>query len=360
MRICRAEDHGQFVHELSVAVDDVIAGHCDAAQAADHHKRLTEVVDDKKRKSSSFCQNSSALVQVATIMRRLSPPSRLMDLPTCLVVECLTFLDIADYAVFATLCVEANNVMDLNALWRPLYHKHFGDLVTEKQALMAPSGEDEESEKQPIVADPKANYRRTFAWRLQCPIKGDKVEVAWNGKFRLENDVIYNGCAWWTAEVVTRDSETGHYLVRYPGWDTRWNEWVTRERLRWTQPTMELDENATSTSSGITRNDDIEIWCGGHNVPGAWLEARAYLIREDRVHVGPVITAGDPWIPVFRVRKCTRPRQHRGMYLEYVSWQEFWTEKREVLRERGRELKRTLSGFFNLSVRTLRRTNTMA
>lgn len=49
-------------------------------------------------------------------------------------------------------------------------------------------------------------------------------------------------------------------------WDSRWDEWVHRDRLRWT---VEQDLNLR-----IGPNDDVEIWCCGSNVPGAWLEAK--------------------------------------------------------------------------------------
>lgn len=39
-----------------------------------------------------------------------------------------------------------------------------------------------------------------------------------------------------------------------------------RDRLRWT---VEQDLNLR-----IGPNDDVEIWCCGSNVPGAWLEAK--------------------------------------------------------------------------------------
>lgn len=49
-------------------------------------------------------------------------------------------------------------------------------------------------------------------------------------------------------------------------WDSRWDEWVHRDRLRWTV--------AQDLNLRIGPNDDVEIWCCGSNVPGAWLEAK--------------------------------------------------------------------------------------
>ncbi len=92
------------------------------------------------------------------------------------------------------------------------------------------------------------------------------VEVAWKGKFRLESLDIYQGLAWWSAVVVDKRQDGSRYKIHYPGWDPRWDEWVHRDRLRWT---VEQDLNLR-----IVAHDDVEIWCCGSNVPGAWLEAK--------------------------------------------------------------------------------------
>ena len=47
---------------------------------------------------------------------------------------------------------------------------------------------------------PPARYHE----RLLDPHVGDKVEVAWRGKFRLEALDIYQGLAWWVARVVDK------------------------------------------------------------------------------------------------------------------------------------------------------------
>tara|TARA_B110000090_G_scaffold192162_1_gene225334 strand:- start:158 stop:352 length:195 start_codon:yes stop_codon:yes gene_type:complete len=50
--------------------------------------------------------------------------------------------------------------------------------------------------------------------------------VAWRGKFRLEAMDVYQGLAWWVAEIVDKHTEQGKYKIRYPGWESRWDEWV--------------------------------------------------------------------------------------------------------------------------------------
>ena len=76
-------------------------------------------------------------------------------------------------------------------------------------------------------------YLHAFKSRLSDPHIGDKVEVAWRGKFRLEASEVYQGLAWWVAEVVDKHTVQGKYKIRYPGWESRWDEWVPRSRLRW-------------------------------------------------------------------------------------------------------------------------------
>ena len=63
------------------------------------------------------------------------------------------------------------------------------------------------------------NYLKSFRSRLASPQLGDKVEVAWRGKFRLEALDVYQGLAWWVAEVVDIHSSVGKYKIRYPGWE---------------------------------------------------------------------------------------------------------------------------------------------
>lgn len=67
----------------------------------------------------------------------------------------------------------------------------------------------------------KANYLQAFRNRLADPQLGDKVEVAWRGKFRLEALDVYQGLAWWVAEIVDKHTSQGKYKIRYPGWESR-------------------------------------------------------------------------------------------------------------------------------------------
>ena len=137
-------------------------------------------------------------------------------------------------------------------------------------------------------------YQNAFRSRLADPHIGDKVEVAWRGKFRLEATEVYQGLAWWVAEVVDKHTAQGKYKIRYPGWESRWDEWVPRSRLRWA-----VDRNIINQ---IKVDDTVELWCCGANVPGAWLEARIKRTRDGKYCVGRVLSTGSLWVERDRLR----------------------------------------------------------
>ena len=119
------------------------------------------------------------------------------------------------------------------------------------------------------------------------------AQVAWQGRFRLEGLEVYRGLAWWAAEVVEKnvdedDSASGsqhrrdaaslrprsgswgrlqaiseglnqqdgyklrRYKVHYLNWDARWDEWVTREQLRWPVNEGELVRVRSQTFMCVT------------------------------------------------------------------------------------------------------------
>ena len=137
-------------------------------------------------------------------------------------------------------------------------------------------------------------YKQLFKERIRDPQIGDKVEVVWQGKFRLEAFEVYHGRAWWVAEVVDKHTEQRSYKIRYPGWESRWDEWVPRERLRWA-----VEKNLTAK---LATNDDVELWCFGSNVPGAWLETKIRKIKHGRYCVGKVYSQGALWVERGRLR----------------------------------------------------------
>lgn len=157
-------------------------------------------------------------------------------------------------------------------LWKNLFERHFRGST-------------------PLLSH---RLKAEFYFRYQHPQIGDRVEVAWRGKFRLEAMEIYQGLAWWVAEIVDRDPEHRRYKVRYPGWENRWDEWVDRGRLRWA---VEKD-----VSSTIRVGDAVELWCCGYNVPGAWLESTVRKVRHGRYFVARALTSGSIWVDRGRLR----------------------------------------------------------
>lgn len=143
------------------------------------------------------------------------------------------------------------------------------------------------------------SYWDHYKFRLECPSVGDDVEVAWRGKFRLEAQDVYQGLAWWVAKVVetkpSRDSTLPlKYKIHYPGWESRWDEWVDRRRLRWGM--------GKDLTTRIAANDPIELWCCGFNVPGAWLESTVRRVKREKYLVLRSPTSGSVWVDRDRIR----------------------------------------------------------
>lgn len=51
-----------------------------------------------------------------------------------------------------------------------------------------------------VVTTEKNNNR----YRYKDPLVGDKVEVSWEGRFRLESLDVFVGRSWWEATVVQK------------------------------------------------------------------------------------------------------------------------------------------------------------
>jgi len=214
---------------------------------------------------------------------------RLNKLPSALLIYTTSFLSTSQLGVAASVCQQWKEVVGSDAVWKPLYVKRFHFLDAPKTMATAGAG-----------AAPAAGssrplpFQQQFRARLLDPFVGDLVEVAWKGKFRLESLDIYQGLAWWSAVVVEKGENGARYKIHYPGWDSRWDEWVPRDRLRWT---IEQDLHKK-----IGPNDDVEIWCCGSNVPGAWLEAKVRKVKGQKYCVGRVLSSGALWVDRERVR----------------------------------------------------------
>ena len=114
---------------------------------------------------------------------------------------------------------------------------------------------------------------------------------------------VYQGLAWWVAEVVDKNKRQGRYKIRYPGWESRWDEWVPLQRLRWTV--------ARNTIEEIKTGDSVELWCCGANVPGAWLECKVKRVRtksaETKYCIARVLQSGHLWVERERLRLVHKP-----------------------------------------------------
>ncbi|CAM9477169.1 unnamed protein product, partial [Sphacelaria rigidula] len=140
--------------------------------------------------------------------------------------------------------------------------------------------------------------KEIFMRRLKDPEVGDKVEVAWTGKFRLESLEVYSGMAWWRALIVAKGDKPGYYQVHYPGWESRWDEWVSLDRLRWGNDSRANTLQGKQPEVG----DSVELWCEGVHVPGAWLEAQVLSIENGRLNLGELLTTGVFWVDATNVR----------------------------------------------------------
>ncbi|CAN0163139.1 unnamed protein product [Ectocarpus sp. 6 AP-2014] len=191
-------------------------------------------------------------------------------------------------------------------MWLPLYSRRFGPAASLPELF------------ERVGLDPgdtaAASKRRSgmvrfaFRSRLACPVVGDHVEVAWKGKFRLDDCMVFVGLSWWDAKVVavelgeslpctTPDDEDGEdgrvdrrgatcmgerrpkrFLVHYRSWSRRWDEWLEPSRVRWARkmPTEACGQTSASAGPDLEVDQEAELWCYGGAGGGAWLEARVH------------------------------------------------------------------------------------
>lgn len=75
-----------------------------------------------------------------------------------------------------------------------------------------------------------------------------------------------------THATCTNTNTLKRYRIHYPGWDSNWDEWVCRDRLRWP-----VDSSYLSTRFRVRQV--VEVWCTGTHVKGAWLQARVKQVH---------------------------------------------------------------------------------
>lgn len=208
-------------------------------------------------------------------------------LPEIIMIEIFLWLPENSIHSILSVCTTWKSLGMSNEMWNMLYQRKF--LLNNARGTI------------PNIRNDRifSSYRQ----RLLCPEVGDKVEVAWRGKFRLETQDVYQGLAWWVAEIVDKNLEQNLYKIRYPGWESRWDEWVPRVRLRWMV--------RSNTIESIAVGDVVELWCVGTNVPGAWLETKVKKTRDNRYCLGKVLSSGSLWVDRNRIRLV---RKGNGIY----------------------------------------------
>lgn len=204
-------------------------------------------------------------------------------LPLVIHQELLLWLPVQEFSTYVRISQEWRDIVTSNIIWHTMYYSKF--LSNNPGSL--PAGMTRHS-----------CYMEAFRDRLIDPHLGDKVEVSWKGKFRLETQDVYQGVAWWVAEVVDKHRSQERYKIHYPGWESRWDEWVPRSRLRWS-----VQPNRLVT---IYAGDIVELWCCGQNVPGAWLECKVKKVRGRRYCLGKVLSSGYLWVDRDRLRLVRR------------------------------------------------------
>ena len=133
-------------------------------------------------------------------------------IPTDILLEIFEWLPIDDFSPVSAVCTEWQKLAVSDEIWLVFYRYKF---LRHNPGTM------------PIIP---GNYLAAFRSRLASPQMGDKVEVAWRGKFRLEALDVYQGLAWWVAEVVDKHTSQGKYKIRYPGWESRFVTYHTSFR----------------------------------------------------------------------------------------------------------------------------------
>lgn len=219
--------------------------------------------------------------EVISITVQFFSANQFQKLPLSCFIEILGFIPLEELPPLFLVNEEWRDVCSCNETWSSFYRRKF--LISNPGRL-------------PSMTE---NMKLAFQRRMADPQVGDKVEVAWRGKFRLETTEVYQGLAWWVAEIVDKHPEQGRYKIRYPGWDSRWDEWVPRARLRW--------KVAANTLVSIQAGDVVELWCCGANVPGAWLESKVKRVRNGRYCLGRILTSGYVWVERERIRLVRRP-----------------------------------------------------
>jgi hypothetical protein len=265
---------------------------------ADFESALTDL------RISGIFLTDKVFQSIAAISKKYFDECYIDCIPEVLMQEIFMMIPVEEFSTIASTCKEWKALWRSDIIWKTQYKLRFLPLNPNSMPTTA-----------------LCPFYNLFEDRLAQPYIGDHIEVSWRGKFRLEANDIYQGLAWWVGVVVGCSASTseehgtdteydaachGHrsaitkYKIHYPGWESRWDEWVDRERLRWP---MKLDN---ASSAKICKGDTVELWCCGFNVPGAWLESVVKRIKKGRYCVTRAHVSGSIWVPRERIRPQKR------------------------------------------------------
>lgn len=162
------------------------------------------------------------------------------NLPIFILYEIYVYLKISEFSNISVVSKMMHEHVSANELWRPHYLLRFKEI----SLVLKPTAEE--------------SIKSLYKKRLDVPLIGDILQVSWTGQFVLATVGPYRGKAWWDAEVVAHDESKApnSYHVRYDGWQNNWNEWVSRDRLRW---------HGSLTSEEIGVCDRVELQIDGRN-----------------------------------------------------------------------------------------------
>ncbi|CAM9099799.1 unnamed protein product, partial [Scytosiphon promiscuus] len=247
-----------------------------------------EVVIKQKRETSIQIFTPAVETLVTTVVSRFKQETTAC-LPLHVMQVVLEFVDLSENGELCAVSKDFRETAEGDGLWRGVYEKRFSKDPQNRKSSPDMRG-----------------FKHRYNTRLQDPFVGDRVEVAWKGKFRLESLEVYDGTAWWIGQVVDKSKCPGNYKIHYPGWEAKWDEWVPRERLRWGNERLAKNLEGATPAKG----DSVEMWCQGLHVPGAWLEAVVHEVEKDRLlPLGAILTTGHFWVNPKSVRLVKKGRQ---------------------------------------------------
>ncbi|CAM9397187.1 unnamed protein product [Scytosiphon promiscuus] len=198
----------------------------------------------------------------------------LAGLPRELLAGSMGYLGIVDLGEVCSVSREWRKASEEDGVWRFWWLRRFREDPPPQRARAR-----------------EGHLKLLHRYRFNDPLVGDKVEVSWEGRFRLESLDVFVGKSWWEATVVQK-LDGYMYRIHYPGWDSNWDEWVVRDRLRWP-----IDPSYLSTAFKV--RDVVEVWRMGTHVKGAWLQARVRQIKDDQVSLKNVLASSPRtiWVP---------------------------------------------------------------